>query len=140
MSRRRSVMSLAAVVILLLVATGIWTGKAFPRIDPAERELATATRADAEAQCDCASASTHRAYLRCVGRTMKALAAGRLSQHGMHAAMRCAQRSSCGRAGKAICCTTGSQGETQCGITPAAKCLAPAGGSACISSFASLCD
>ena len=69
MSRRRSVMSLAAVVILLLVATGIWTGKAFPRIDPAERELATATRADAEAQCDCASASTHRAYLRCVGRT-----------------------------------------------------------------------
>jgi len=140
MSRRRSLVSQAAVVVLLLAATGIWTGKAFPRIDPAERELAAATRADAEAQCDCTSASSHRGYLRCVGRTMKALSAGRLSKHGMHAAMRCAQRSSCGRAGKAICCTTGSQGETQCAITPAAKCLAPAGGTACVSSFASLCD
>jgi len=66
MSRRRSLVSQAAVVVLLLAATAIWTGKAFPRIDPAERELATAARATAEAQCDCASASTHRAYLRCV--------------------------------------------------------------------------
>ena len=36
MSRRRSFLPQAAVVVLLLAATAIWTGKAFPRIDPAE--------------------------------------------------------------------------------------------------------
>ena len=140
MSRRRSFLPQAAVVALLLAATAIWTGKAFPRIDPAERALVAATRAGAEAQCDCASASTHRAYLRCVSHAMKALAAGQLSKRGMHAAMRCAQRSSCGRAGKATCCMTDAQGHMQCAITTAAKCVAPPGSTTCVTSFASLCD
>src|SRR5436190_13629021 len=140
MSRRRSFLPQAAVVVLLLAATAIWTGKAFPRIDPAERALVAATRAGAEAQCDCASASTHRAYLRCVSHAMKALAAGQLSKRGMHAAMRCAQRSSCGRAGKATCCMTDAQGHMQCAITTAAKCVAPPGSTTCVTSFASLCD
>src|SRR2546428_13725544 len=112
MSRRRSFLPQAAVVVLLLAATAIWTGKAFPRIDPAERTLVAATRAGAEAQCDCARAATHRAYLRCVSQAVKALAAGRLSKGGMHAAMRCAARSTCGPAGMATCCRTSGRGRT----------------------------
>ena len=71
---------------------------------------------------------------------MKALAAEQLSKRGMHAAMRCAQRSSCGRAGKATCCMTDAQGHMQCAITTAAKCVAPPGSTTCVTSFASLCD
>ena len=139
MSRRRSPLSQAAVVVLLLAATDVRTASP-PRIDPAERTLVAATRAGAEAQCDCASASSHRAYLRCVSDAVKTLAAGQLSKSGMHAAMRCAVRSTCGRQGTATCCRTSQSGRTRCKIVPAAKCTAPPGGSACVTAFASWCD
>jgi len=139
MSRRRSLPSQAAVVVLLLAATDLRAANP-PRIDPAERTLIAATRAGAEAQCDCTAASSHRAYLRCVSQAVQALAAGRLSKAGMHAAMRCAVRSTCGRQGTATCCRTSQSGRTRCKIVLAKKCVAPPGGSACVSSFASWCD
>ena len=79
MLRRRSLLAQAAVVVLLLAARDARTGDPFPRLAPAERMLVAATRPGAEAQCDCAGAATHRAYLRCVSRAVKALAGGQLS-------------------------------------------------------------
>src|SRR5262249_35756919 len=140
MLRRRSLVAQAAVLVLLLAAKDARTGDPFPRLAPAERTLVAAVRAGAEAQCDCGTAPTHRAYLRCVSRAVKAVAGGRLSKVGMHAAMRCAVRSTCGREGMATCCRTRASGRTRCAIISAENCVAPAGGSACASSFASWCD
>jgi hypothetical protein len=140
MTRRRSLLPQAAAILLLLMADRARAAESSPRIDPAERTLVAATRTGAEAQCDCGTAPTHRAYLRCVSRAVKALAAGRLSKGGMHEAMRCAARSTCGREGMATCCRTSRSARTRCAIVPAAKCVAPPGGSACVSSFASWCD
>src|SRR5262249_42999438 len=140
MARYQSRWIHAAAVVLLLVARRTQAADPFPRIDAAERALVAATRAAAEAQCDCGAARSHRAYLRCVSHAMKALAAGRLSKRAMHQAVRCAQRSTCGRAGTVTCCTTGPDGRTQCGIVRSGKCQAPRAGSACVSSFSSWCD
>jgi hypothetical protein len=49
--------------------------------DPAARRaLVGATRAGAEAECDCVAAPSHRTYLRCMSQAVKARAAGRLSK------------------------------------------------------------
>src|SRR5881392_2791079 len=116
-----SLLRQAAAVLLLLMADRAPAADPSPRIDPAERTLVAATRAGAEAQCDCAGAGTHRAYLRCVSRAVKALAGGQLSKGGMHAAMRGTVRSTCGREGMVTCCRTSGTGRTRCAIVPAEK-------------------
>src|SRR5437016_6000021 len=90
MLRRQSVLAQVAAITLLFAAEHARAANPSSRIDPAERALVAATRAGAEAQCDCAATSTHRAYLRCVSHAAKTLAAGRRSKGGLHGAGRCA--------------------------------------------------
>ena len=140
MLRRRSRPLLVAAVLLLVGARRAPAADAIAAPDAAEHALVAAARAAAEAQCDCGAAQTHGAYLRCVSQTVKSLATGRLSRGGMHEAMECAARSTCGRTGMATCCKTNRHGRMRCGVVHAGKCAAPAGGSACVSSFSSACD
>ena len=140
MLRRRSRPLLVAAVLLLVGARRAPAADPIAAPDAAEHALVAAARAAAEAQCDCGAAQTHGAYLRCVSQTVKSLATGRLSKGGMHEAMECAARSTCGRTGMATCCKTNRHGRMRCGVVHAGKCAAPPGGSACVSSFSSACD
>jgi hypothetical protein len=55
------------------------------------------TRASAEMACPCAGATSHGAYVRCVGDVARA--AGDLSSECRRAVVACAARSTCGRPG-----------------------------------------
>jgi hypothetical protein len=54
---------------------------------------------------------------------------------------RCAARSTCGKPGFVTCCRTSAGGVTRCSTKrDAERCVAPAGGSACVGSVSSCCD
>lgn len=105
-------------------------------------EAVDAVRADVKAACDCASATTHAAHVRCAqGVVMGAVSEGRLPRQCSGLTMRCARKSTCGRpAGFVPCCRTNRFGVTNCTIRKDVnRCKAPRGGSACASSFATNC-
>jgi hypothetical protein len=102
----------------------------------------SAARAAVAAQCDCAAATRHGPYLRCVRQVIAAeVAAGRLPAACSAGLARCASRSTCGRAGAVTCYRTDASGTTRCRITrrPSA-CRTPAGGTAVIGTTTSCCD
>ena len=103
--------------------------------------MATA-RAAADESCDCAAATSHKDYLRCVNQSLRArVASGALKQTCMLQLLGCARNSSCGRPGAVTCCETGSGGNTRCRVrVKASQCLAPPGGTACVSLHQSCCD
>ena len=100
-----------------------------------------AVRAMADAQC-CATATSHREYLKCVAGVVKSsVTSGSLPKQCKRSVMTCAVKSTCGRSGFVSCCRSDAQGATKCSIKPsAAKCTAPKGGAACVGSAPSCCD
>ena len=103
---------------------------------PGDAGAVAATRAAAEARCDCAAATSHDGYVQCVGRVASdAVRNGQLRLRCRRAVVSCARRSTCGRPGAVTCCG----GAGQCAITSAAACTAP-GGSACAGDQPSCCD
>ena len=130
--RRGGVLSVPCVLSL-------WTALAHGACtDPA----AAATRAMAETQCPCATATSHREYVKCVAGVAKmAVASGSLPRQCRRAVLRCAAQSTCGRSGFVSCCRTSAKGVTKCSIKPdAAKCTAPRRGAACVQDVPSCCD
>ena len=99
-------------------------------------------RATADAHCDCATAASHHAYVKCVAGVIKdAVSTGALPKSCKREASGCAARSTCGRAGFVTCCRTSAHGATRCAIkSSAAKCTPPTGGGACTASVPSCCD
>jgi hypothetical protein len=101
-----------------------------------------ATRTSAQQQCDCASAPSHRQYVKCVdGVADAAVASGSLPPRCRNTVTRCAAHSTCGKPGSVTCCRTSSQGVTRCNIKrDAGFCRAPQRGAACVGTSTSCCD
>jgi hypothetical protein len=107
-----------------------------------ELPAATDIRAAIEAQCDCAGAPDHGAYVRCATQIAKsAFKSGTLSKQCKAAVVKCAARSTCGKSGFVTCCRTTAKGQTKCSIKrDAAHCKAPKHGTACPGQQPSCCD
>lgn len=134
-------MKRSIVVLSLTLASAMsFASRAQAACDTAGADAAdvAAARAAVAANCDCAGAVSHGAYLSCAG----GKASATLVNHGcVGAVKRCAARSTCGRPGFVTCCRTNAKGVTKCSIKKdATKCKAPQGGSACAGTLSSCCD
>jgi len=104
-------------------------------------EAVAATRATASTRCDCAAATGHGAYVRCVvAVAAEAIDAGALRRACRANVVRCAVRSTCGRPGTVACCRSTAAGADRCRLVDPSRCTPSAGGGACIASVASCCD
>jgi hypothetical protein len=128
----------ALFVVLAGSVVGIAT--AAQRCDPTGADAAdvAAARAAVAAQCDCATAATHGAYVRCA---RDAAAAALANRRCKGTVVRCAGRSTCGRPGAVACCRTRAGGAVRGTIRRSAdRCRPPRGGAACVSPAESVCD
>jgi hypothetical protein len=110
------------------------------RCDPTGADAGdiAAAREAIAANCDCATAENHGAYVSCVAAQVKATVGNPSCRGGLK---KCAARSTCGKPGFVTCCRTKASGRTKCSTKSSAdRCTAPRGGSACVGNFASCCD
>jgi transposase InsO family protein len=71
---------------------------------PSDQAAVARVRVLADTQCDCASATRHRLYLRCVARTVAAaVRAGQLPAACRAKVLHCAARSTCGQRDRVVC-------------------------------------
>src|SRR2546427_8449762 len=99
----------------------------------------TAARAEVAANCNCAGASSHRAYVRCATRVAQGLVADRaLSLECKAKVRRCAVRSICGLSGFVACTGLSAAGSTTCQIEPDTAACSADGGT--VSDCSSCCD
>src|SRR5437867_6946158 len=121
---------LIAALVLCALPPAIPRGHA--ACDPTDADAAAVAdaRADVAATCDCATAPSHRRYVRCAaGVVRRRVASGRLREACASAVHRCATRSTCGRRGYVTCYRTGVRGTTRCAVTRgASRCRAPRDG------------
>jgi hypothetical protein len=133
---KRSIVALSLIVAFAVSSSSL----ARAACDPAGADAVDVAnaRAAVAANCDCAGATSHGAYVKCAGTQATAT----LVNAGCASTVkRCASRSTCGRPGYVTCCRTNSKGVTKCSIKKgAAKCKAPNGGSACAGILSSCCD
>ncbi len=131
---RWTVCGLVASVMLVAASVGA-------RADCSDPAAVAATRAAAETACPCATATNHGQYVKCVAGVAKAaVAAGTLPKTCKGAVVKCAARSTCGKAGFVTCCRTKGT-VTKCSTkSSAAACKAPKGGTACVGVHPSCCD
>ena len=114
--------------------------------NPGDAEAVAAARAQVAADCDCAGAPSHGAYVSCAAGVANERANAEpplLPRYCKGAVKKCAARSTCGKPGFVTCCRTSSAGKTKCSTKrDAAHCVAPAGGAACAGdlTFSSCCD
>ena len=108
-----------------------------PTTDPDKTDIANA-RAAVGANCDCAGATSRRAYLSCAVHQANLTL---VKKSCVGAVRRCAAHSICGKpAGAVTCCVTKATG-TKCNIKrDAAHCTAPPGATACVGNYTSCCD
>ena len=122
---------------VVLTAACVARATCDPTTDPDKTDIASA-RAAVAANCDCAGATSHGAYVSCAVQQAN-LALVNKSCAG--AVKRCAAHSTCGKPPAAVtCCVTGTTG-TKCKVKrDAAHCAAPRGGAACVGNYRSCCD
>src|SRR5207249_6993685 len=103
--------------------------------DPGDAAAVASTRAAVETDCDCASASSHGAYLRCVVQKVRTAVSSReLRRDCKGSVIRCAARSTCGRPGAVTCCGANASGDKSCKVKRhLAHCDAAHDGTACVS-------
>lgn len=122
---------------LLVTTARAGFAKCDPSVEPDMSDVANA-RVAVAAACDCASATSHGAYVKCAATTANATL---VNKSCASAIKKCAGKSTCGKPTAVTCCRTNSKGKTSCSIkSTAVKCTAPKGGSACVGSFQSCCD
>jgi hypothetical protein len=138
MSSARKLCFAASTALLALVLSAVpCHAKCDPSTDPDKTDIANA-RAAVAAHCDCATAATHGAFVRCAVQEVRAVL---VNETCSRVVKQCASRSICGSPGFVACCRTSSSGRASCAIRhQAAECVAPRGGTACTGSFASCCD
>ena len=133
----RTVCVRLALFFSLLAIARVGVATCDPSTDPDKSDIANARSAVA-ANCDCAGATSHGAYVRCAEQQADAVLTNKSCARFVK---KCASRSTCGRPGFVTCCRTTSTGVTKCSIKrDPAKCVAPKGGSACVGVFTSCCD
>jgi hypothetical protein len=133
---------ISSALALALLASGAGGAWAKCGDNPGDDAAVAATRAQVDAQCPCASFTTHGEYVKCAkGVAIAAVGAMTLPANCKGSVIKCAAKSTCGKPGAVTCCRTNSKGLTKCSTKKdATKCKAPAGGSACVSTFSSCCD
>jgi hypothetical protein len=110
---------------------------------PGDAAALASARAAIQTSCGCpTTAGSRAAYLSCArGVTANLVTSGALPSSCRSSVVRCASKSTCGRPGAVSCCRTSRTGKTTCSVVgSAARCKAPAGGSACVGQYASCCD
>src|SRR3989475_9949714 len=110
----------------LLISTGPGQAACDPSTDPDKSDIANA-RAAVAANCDCAGAASHGAYVSCAAQQANATL---VNKSCAGAVKKCAAKSTCGRPGAVTCCVT-KTGGTRCRIKrDAAHCTASNGSTA----------
>src|SRR5881628_406531 len=112
-SPARSFCVAAPAALLVLFASAV-PGQAAcdPSTDPDKSDIANA-RAAVAANCDCAGATTHGAYVSCAAQQANAT----LQNPSCRGAVeRCAAKSTCGKPGFVTCCRTSASGRKRCSI------------------------
>ena len=105
--------------------------------DPSLQDL----RAEILAACQCGSASSHGAFLRCARAQLAQVPNERLIFFCRRTALKCLARSVCGKPQAVTCCRANAHGLKRCAIkSDAAHCTAPAGGSASLGVSETCCD
>jgi hypothetical protein len=100
-----------------------------------------ALRADILASCECATASSRSAFLRCARPKMAAIPEVLLLPPCRVSTLKCLAHSACGKPGAVTCCRTTANGKGRCVVKPdAAHCTAPKGGSASLGVSENCCD
>src|SRR5205823_1457129 len=108
--RMRSSVGGVGVACLLVSIAGLPAGALARCDDPA---AVCAARAVADAQCNCATATTHGQYVKCVSQAAQGeVNAARLPRGCKANVVRCASRSTCGKPGFVTCCRTDVGGVT----------------------------
>jgi len=135
----------SALIGCALVLTGARVAGAACGDRPGDPAAVAATRAAADAGCDCATAARHGAYVDCAaGVANEAVRTGQLRRACRAAVVRCAARSTCGRPGAVACCFEpggAPSGVLKCGIrSSSAECTPFPDRSACVSERPSCCD
>ena len=137
LSSRRFLLRAPGAVLALFLSAGVGHTRCDPTTEPDRSDVANA-RAAVGANCPCAEAATHGAYVRCAADQANS-ALGNPSCAGF--VKRCAARSTCGKPGFVTCCRTNATGVTKCTIKrDATACSAPPAGEACVGQVASCCD
>ncbi len=133
--------TLGAVLAMSLVL-GL-TGRAFGAACSLTASELQAKRNGYDATCGamsppagCTTASNHGAYVSCIAHQAKA--DGTLPKSCRGAVIKCAAKSSCGKAGAVTCCVTKGT-KTKCKVAKG-TCTPPKGGTACMSTHRSCCD
>jgi len=122
--------------------TGGGSGAAACGAEAGDADALAGVRAMVADQCDCASASNHGHYVKCVAQVANAAVRNGSLRSACHdSVVHCAAMSTCGKKSSVTCCRTDSQGTTQCSIKHrAAACRASRGGTACVGTVSSCCD
>ncbi len=98
-------------------------------------------RADILPACQCGSASSRGAFVRCARAQLAQVPAEQLVFFCRRTALKCLARSVCGKPEAVTCCRTNAHGVRRCAIkSDAAHCTAPPGGSASLGVSESCCD
>jgi len=127
---------LIAVTVFTLATAGPAFAKCDPSVEPDLSDVANA-RAAVAANCDCAGAENHGAYVSCA---VAQINANIVNKSCKGVVKKCAARSTCGKPGFVTCCITKNE-KTKCKTKSSADlCVAPADGTACVGHVSSCCD
>ena len=106
----------------------------------ADASAVAVARTVVDAACDCTAAASARAWRTCVRGALAPSVGSTLTRACARHVERIETRSTCGRRDRVACCRTGSSGDTRALLRRSGSCTAPAGGSACESSWPVLAD
>jgi hypothetical protein len=122
----------ACLGLSLVLAARTAIARCDPTTDPDKSDIGNA-RAAVAANCECAGAASHGAYVSCAAQQIDAT----LVNHRCRGrAKKCAAQSACGKPGKGTCCRT-KNGKSKCTVTTGASCTKRGGA---FGSCASCCD
>jgi len=110
------------------------TGSSLAMCDPSGADAGGIADAQAAiaANCNCAGATNHGAYVSCAAGQAQGTSTLNPSCRGK--VVSCAARSTCGKPGFVLCCKTSAAGTTKCSTkSSCGVCQPPGGGSACCS-------
>ncbi len=133
LSARKFRLALLAGLLAVLCAAVPSYAKCDPTTDPDKSDIANA-RAAVAANCDCAGATTHGAYVSCAAQQANTVLTNK-SCAG--AVKKCASHSTCGKPGAVTCCLTTTKGTKCKSKKDAAHCTAKQG---TVGSCTSCCD
>jgi len=133
---RQHVASILAWLCLFFATVPVALVACDSRTEPDQTDVANA-RAAVAANCDCAGAASHGAYVRCAAQQANATL---VNKSCAGAVKKCAAKSTCGRLDAVTCCVT-KTGGTKCRIKrDPAHCTASNGSTACMGTYTSCCD